>query len=229
MSEEQSTRRYYDDPCGIARALNLIGERWAILVVRELIHGPKRFAELGAGLDGVSPNVLTQRLRDLTARGLVRRRRLGPPVSAEVYELTSLGEGLEPVLMALAHWGSRATPPGSGELSDDAFILALRTTFSPGTSCPRGEYVLSMRDDTFTLEVADGGLTSRRGVGAMAIATITAAVPTLRKIVFGGQAATDAVASGAVAIDGDNDAGLAFLGSFERPTLITATTRSDLT
>src|SRR4051812_18209103 len=93
--------RTYDDPCGIARALDVVGERWALLVVRELLLGPKRFADLVRGLDGVSQNVLSQRLRDLEGDGVIARRRLGPPVSASVYELTPWGRELGPVLGSL--------------------------------------------------------------------------------------------------------------------------------
>src|SRR5215470_1397493 len=96
-----TTKRTYEDPCGVARALGVIGERWALLVVRELLHGPKRFADLSRGLPGMSQNVLAQRLRELELAGVVRRRRLGPPVSAHVYQLTERGQELEAVLLAL--------------------------------------------------------------------------------------------------------------------------------
>src|ERR1700737_4169741 len=100
-------KRTYDDPCGVARALDRVGERWALLVVRELLFGPKRFTDLSQGLPGMSQNVLSQRLRELEDAAVVRRRRLGPPSSARVYELTQRGAELEPVLQALARWGSR--------------------------------------------------------------------------------------------------------------------------
>ena len=111
-----SKKRLFDDPCGIARALNAVGERWALLVVRELVFGPKRYSDLHRGLPQMSQNVLAQRLRELEADGLVRRRRLGPPAPAAVYELTERGQELEPVLRALAQWGSRAPLP-----EDDLF------------------------------------------------------------------------------------------------------------
>jgi DNA-binding HxlR family transcriptional regulator len=88
-------RRKYEDGCAIAQALDVIGERWALLVVRELVLGPKRFTDLLAGLHGASSDVLTQRLRDLSEAGVVRRRRLGPPTGAWVYELTEWGAELE--------------------------------------------------------------------------------------------------------------------------------------
>src|SRR5918992_4607364 len=128
-----SKKRLFDDPCGIARALNAVGERWALLVVRELVFGPKRYSDLHRGLPQMSQNVLAQRLRELEADGLVRRRRLGPPAPVAVYELTERGQELEPVLRALAHWGSRAPLPedGAAELSVDALLFALRATFDP--------------------------------------------------------------------------------------------------
>src|ERR1700690_3458038 len=128
-------KRTYADPCGIARALDLIGERWALLVVRELMLGPKRFTDLRAGLANLSPDVLAQRLRDLQQAGIVQRRTLPPPAGPRVYELTAWGRELEPVLIALGRWGSRAPfPPGDAELGADALILALQTTFDPSAT-----------------------------------------------------------------------------------------------
>src|SRR6266536_1537935 len=97
-----SKKRLFDDPCGIARALDAVGERWSLLVVRELAFGPKRFNDLRRGLGGVSPNVLSQRLSELDRDGIVRRRVAGPPVGAAIYELTPSGRDLAPVLEALA-------------------------------------------------------------------------------------------------------------------------------
>src|SRR5579859_6025070 len=127
-----SGSRTYGDPCGIARALDLVGERWALLIVRELVLGPKRFTDLRAGLPGSSPDVLTQRLRELEGAGVVRRSKLPPPAGSRVYELTEWGSGLEPALLALGRWGSRAPfPAEAGELGVEATVLALRTLFDP--------------------------------------------------------------------------------------------------
>src|ERR1700757_627743 len=117
-----TTARRYGDPCGIARALDAVGDRWALLVIRELIFGPKRFVQLRHGLPGVSPNVLSQRLRDLEATGVVRRDMLGPPASVAVYELPGRGRALEPVLLELAGWGSQRPITTSGELSVSALL-----------------------------------------------------------------------------------------------------------
>src|ERR671915_410189 len=114
------TMRTYDDGCAAAHALDLIGERWALLVVRELLLGPKRFTDLRAGLPKVSPDVLAQRLRELEAAGVLLRRRLEPPAASQVYQLTEWGRGLEPVVLGLGRWGSRSPFPGAGaELGPD--------------------------------------------------------------------------------------------------------------
>src|SRR6185437_15881661 len=148
--------RSYDDPCGLARALDLVGERWALLVVRELLLGPKRFADLRRGLPGLSQNVLAQRLRELEEAAVVTRRRLEPPASTWAYELTERGRELEPALLALAAWGSR-TPmsPGAAaaELSADALMLALRTTARPSGEPARVE--LRLDDDRFGVLVGE--------------------------------------------------------------------------
>src|SRR5436305_12188998 len=129
---EMANKRSYDDPCGLARALDVIGERWALLGVRELLLGPKRFTDLRAGLPHVGPDVLAQRLRDLEQAGVVRRGKLPPPAGSRVYELTDWGRELEPVVLGLGRWGSRAPFPAQpGELGADSLILALKTLFDP--------------------------------------------------------------------------------------------------
>src|ERR1022692_4710114 len=125
-------KRNYGDPCGVARALDLVGERWALLVVRELVLGPKRFTDLRAGLPNLSPDVLSQRLRELEQAGIVHRHKLPPPAGSRVYELTDWGRELEPVVIALGRWGSRAPfPPARAQLGIDSVLLALRTLFDP--------------------------------------------------------------------------------------------------
>ena len=125
--------RTYGDRCGVARALDLVGERWALLVVRELLLGPKRFTDLRAGLPQVGPDVLSQRLRELEAAGLVSRRTLAPPSAARVYELTERGRELEPVILELGRFGSVAPfPDGDATFGPDALAIALKTLYEPG-------------------------------------------------------------------------------------------------
>src|SRR3954466_5966488 len=105
---DMATMRTYDDGCAAAHALDLVGERWALLVVRELLLGPKRFTDLRAGIPKASPNVLSQRLRELERAGVVRRRQLPPPAASRVYQLTDWGLELEPVIIRLGRWGARS-------------------------------------------------------------------------------------------------------------------------
>src|SRR5437762_13284154 len=104
---QNEEKRRYDDACGLAHALELLGERWAMLVLRELAYGPRRFSELKADLPGISANVLTQRLAELEARNLARRTKLPPPASVQVYEATEWGLEAVPPNAALGRWAAR--------------------------------------------------------------------------------------------------------------------------
>lgn len=177
--------RSYDDPCGIARALDVVGERWALLVVRELVLGPKRFADLVRGLPGVSQNVLSQRLRELAAAEVVTRHRLGPPVSSQVYELTERGRALRPVVVELGRWGGRVQATTGGELSPDAFAIALLSTFEPD-GAPEARVELRVDGDVFGVVTAGGRVTVERGAPAGPEVVITASAAAIRGVVFGG-------------------------------------------
>ena len=120
--------RSYGGQCGVARSLDVIGERWALLIVRELLLGPKRFNDLLAGLPGASPNVISQRLRELVGHGVIRQRDLPPPARVRVYELTDWGGELEPVILHLGRWGDRAPLPEGAQDSLDSVLLALQGT-----------------------------------------------------------------------------------------------------
>jgi DNA-binding HxlR family transcriptional regulator len=199
--------RTYGDPCGVARALDAVGERWALLVVRELLLGPKRFTDLHRGLGAVSQNVLSQRLRELEAARVVRRRKLGPPAGAQVYELTEEGARLEPVLVELGRWGRERPPADTGELSVDALMLALKTTFDPVAAGDLDATVdLRVDDDELEVTVADGRLAVRRGSARDADATLQADGPTLRALAFGGRRLEEAATAGAVRLEGDGAA-----------------------
>ena len=152
--------RSYGDRCGIARALDVVGERWALLVVRELLLGPKRFTDLRAGLPNVGPDVLAQRLRELEAAGILRRATLPPPAASKVYELTPRGAALEPVVLALGRWGSLAPVPEDAEIGPDAFVIALKTLYSPDGG--GGRFELRLGDQRFTLEPDGAALRVRR-------------------------------------------------------------------
>lgn len=215
-----STRRSYADPCGVARALDAVGERWALLVVRDLLLGPKRFTDLSAGLPGLSQNVLSQRLRDLEEQGVVIKRKLGPPARVQVYELTARGAELEPVVIALARWGSRAPLITDAPLGTDALVLALRTTFAPevvGGATAR--YDLRLGDERFDAEFADGRFRIARGTPERPDAAIHTDAATLRALVFAGAPLEAARNSGAVTVTGDEKAITTFVRAFPRPPL----------
>ena len=128
--------RTYGDGCGIAHGLDLLGERWALLVVRELLLGPKRFTDLREGLPNVSPNVLSQRLKELEHAGVLQRRVLPPPAASTVYELTDWGRELDAVVVQLGRWGARSP--------------AIRSTSAPGsiTACGRSSRATCSRPRT---------------------------------------------------------------------------------
>ena len=126
------SRRSYEDACGAAHALDLVGERWALLVMRELLLGPKRFSDLRADLPGISANILTQRLEGLEAAGILVRRKLPPPASAQVYELTLWGYDSEPIFQALGRWAVRSPHHDpSLPLSAVSLLLSFRTMLDP--------------------------------------------------------------------------------------------------
>jgi DNA-binding HxlR family transcriptional regulator len=173
-------RRTYGDRCGIARALDLVGERWALLVVRELLLGPKRFTDLRAGLAHVGPDVLAQRLRDLEASGILRRAKLPPPAAAQVYELTERGQALEPVILELGRWGSREPALEGTELGPDSAMLALKTMFDPAAATGlTARYEVRLGEYRYDVRVADGRLDIRRGGVDGAEAVIETDVPGL--------------------------------------------------
>jgi DNA-binding HxlR family transcriptional regulator len=201
-------RRTQLDGCGIAHASDLLGQRWALLVVRELLLGPKRFTDLRAGIPDISPNVLGQRLRELGESGIVRRRRLAPPAAAQVYELTEWGRELEPAVLALGRWASASAsfPRGAG-MGPDSLVLALKSTFDPVRADGLdATYELRLGDLPFRVEVSDGRFEAARGEAESADATISGPPDAIASVVFGGNRLRKAVEAGDVRIDGSRRA-----------------------
>src|SRR5947209_5680277 len=162
---QQQEKRRYDDACGLAHALELLGERWAMLVLRELAYGPRRFSELKTDLQGISANVLTQRLTELEARGLVRKVKLPPPASVQVYEATEWGLEAVPVIASLGRWAARSpchdpTLP----MSHVSVIMSLQTLLSPelaeGLDARIG---FRLGDTSYVTSLRDGRLDVTRG------------------------------------------------------------------
>jgi DNA-binding HxlR family transcriptional regulator len=153
------SERSYNQFCGVARALDLIGERWALLVVRELALGPKRFTDLRQGLPGIATNVLSVRLRQLERDGVVTRRLLPPPAPAQIYQLTELGRELVPIMLALGRWGAGTMGARSPDQSirGEWLALALKAFFDPEAARDlRATIALELDGAPFTLRVEQG-------------------------------------------------------------------------
>ena len=214
-----ATMRTYEDGCAAAHALDLIGERWALLVVRELVLGPKRFTDLRAGLPGASPNVLSQRLRELEGAGVVRRRKLPPPAASRVYELTEWGEELEPVIIQLGSWGARSpSKPQDAPLGVDSLILSFRTMFDPDAADGfDASYELRLGEDRFRAVVEEGRFEIVRGNVDRPEAVIKTDPSTLAALVYEGRSLDEALRSGDAEFSGDRQAVERFLGLFSLP------------
>lgn len=214
-----SSRRRYEDACAAAHALDLIGERWALLVARELMLGPKRFTDLRRGLPAVSPNVLTQRLADLEAASIVQRMRLPPPAASQVYALTDWGRELEPVMQAMGRWAARSpTKPGGTPMGIDSMILSLRTMFDAASA--KGMKLaleLRMGEDVFAADVARGALALERGTHAAPDAVITTDANTLAALVYGGMSLSAATRGKQAVVEGSPDTLRAFFKLFPLP------------
>lgn len=208
--------RQYDDPCGIARALDIIGDRWALLLIRELIYGPKRFTHLRDGLPGASQTVLAQRLRDLEAAKVIRRILLGRPGNVSAYELTERGEAIKPILLGLGTWGSRAVQATSAPMSASALVLALETCFDT-TSQLSGSFNVELAGESFELHPHNQILEARGGRLPAADATIVTDVETFRSIVFRRQSTEVSEMSTKLTILGDREAALELCDAFLVP------------
>jgi len=197
--------RVYGQYCGFARALEVVGERWALLIVRDLLVGPKRFTDLLRGLPGIPSNVLTARLKELENAGVARRRVLPRPARAVVYELTEYGSELEAVVVELGRWGAKnlGDPRADETITVDSLITALRSTFHPeaarglraGYELRLGEIVLHARVDGGRVEVAEGSLPG----ADLAIE----AGPGIRALMAGELSPARAIENGTVHVTGD--------------------------
>lgn len=212
-------RRRYDDACGTAHALDLIGERWALLVMRELMLGPKRFSDLKADLPGISANVLSQRLEGLETSGLVMRRRLPPPASAQVYELTDWGQEAEPIVQSLGRWAARSPAHDPTlPLSGTSLMLSFRTMFE-GKRAEGLEARIGFRipPETFVATISGGAIDTRRGEVADADLLLTGPATAIAGFVYGGVPLEALEAEGALTVEGDRELAVRFATLFPLP------------
>ncbi len=191
----------YGQGCAIARALDVVGDRWSLLIVRELILGPRRYRDLAAGLPGIPSNVLAARLKDLQAGGVLTRRTLPAPTDVTVYELTGAGRALQPALHELLDWGRRYAPePSPGDAAQPGWGL-LAVAGRP-TALPAGQTCeLRVGPEFFYLGSDAGELTVRRGPAPDGDAVLTMSAGTLYSLLTGHTTVSDAVRLSAV--DGD--------------------------
>ena len=198
-------RRWYEDACAAAHALDLVGERWALLVMRELIFGPRRFSDLRACLPGISANVLTQRLAGLEAAGVLRRRRLPPPGAAQVYELTPWGLESEPIFQALGRWAARSPAHDPAlPFSAASLLLSLRTMLDAGRAAgltARIGFRLGAEDYLGVL--AAGRIAIAAGPPDGADVVFAGAPAVIAGAIYGGQPLAVLEAAGVLRVTGD--------------------------
>jgi DNA-binding HxlR family transcriptional regulator len=215
-----ATKRSYGDACRFAFALDLIGERWALLVIRELLLGPKRFTDLRRGLPKASPNILSERLRELEQGGVVHRRKLPPPAAAQVYELTEWGRELEPIVTRLGAWGARSPlPPENREIGIDSIVLALGSLFDPGVAGGlEANYELRVGEERFGIDVGGGEVELGREPAAEPLVAFEIDEPGTFAAVLTDQLPLDsALDSGAMRIEGTKAEARRFFKLFPMP------------
>ena len=222
MSSHDATTRSYAQLCGIATALDVIGDRWTALVVRDLLLGPLRFGDLAEGLPGIGTNTLAARLKHLEAAGVVHRRLLPLPERGTVYELTAYGRELEPVLLALGRWGTKSM----GRLPSDVatrsrWLVAAMLAFHDDTRriARPTTWELRLTDGTFTVRAEGTSLAVTAGGPDHADLVIETQDEHLHRLLTGQLTPAEAVATGAVTLDGDALALARLVGLFAFPHL----------
>ena len=207
--------KHYGQYCPVAHALELVGERWSLLVVRELLGGPKRYTDLAGGLPGIGTNILANRLRELEAAGVIEKRRLPPPAAANVYALTEYGEELREPLYALGRWGARSLGPPTAKdsLAPGWLVNAVRATCTGGC-VPDRVYEVRVDDESVTARFEDDELVVQPGSSGDADTVIETDPATLFCIASGEVPIRDAIKSKAVTVTGDQRDAERFLSLF---------------
>ena len=212
------TKRTYEDACGLAHALELIGERWAMLVLRELAYGPRRFSGLKRDLRGISANVLTQRLTELESRGLVRKAKLPPPASVQVYEATDWGLEAIPMIARLGRWAARSpSHDPTLQMSHVSVIMSLQTLIVPErTAGFKGRIGFRFGDAAYVTCVGDGRLMVERTEPKDADVTFVGDPTAVAAVIHGGAPFET------IRIDGDLALARRFIALFQLPEKVEA-------
>lgn len=196
----------FEQYCPVAHALGLVGDRWSLLILRDLLHGPKRYTDLLEGLRGIGTNILAARLRGLEETGIVSKRRLPPPAASTVYELTDYGTELEEVFYALARWGARSLgPPGPrDELYPEWGLNAVAALFSPEAARGLTEtYALNIGGDVFSVRLDNGHMHAEMGAAEDADLLVETDMDTFFRLVSGDVSPRSVLKQGLVTIKGD--------------------------
>ena len=217
--ESAGRSRRYHDACGAAHGLDLVGERWALLVIRELMMGPRRFSDLRKDLCGLSANVLTQRLEGLEASGIVQKRKLPPPASVQVYELTDWGYEIKPVFMVLGRWAARSPQHDPTlPISAVSIMQSFETMFDPALAADANMRLgFAMDEDRMVVTVEDGEIATRRGEVEDGDVIVRAAPPIVAAAVYGKVPPAALEGEGAMSIEGDRAIFARFIDFFHLP------------
>ena len=217
-------RRRYDDACAATHGMDIIGERWALPVMRELMLGPRRFSELRRSLPALSANVLTQRLEGLEEAGIVERQKLPPPASVQVYALTPWGREAGPVFQALGRWAARSPAHDpTRPFSAVSLMLSLRTMFSAelaGGQAVRAGFRLG--EETFHFAAEAGAVAIGRGLPDNPDFILSGVTQGVAALVYGGVAIADLESQALLTIEGDRSALARFATLFPTPPKVSA-------
>ena len=221
MQKTESPRKSYEQYCPVARALGVVGERWTLLIVRDLLMGPKRYTDLRVALPGIATDILTARLRTLEEAGFVRRRDLPPPAPATIYELTETGTRLGPVILALGQIGlaTLGSPQPGEDVRPERLVIGLRVSFRREEFADLTEtYELVIDDEPFTVEVSDGMVDTRPGAASSPSMSLATDADTFVALMTGRASASDVLAERKATLEGERPALERFVDAFAYPT-----------
>lgn len=216
-ADSRQSRRTYNEYCAVAKGLDVIGDRWSLLLARELLLGPKRYKDLLAALPGIGTNLLAQRLRELERVGVVGRATLPPPAGSSVYRLTPHGEALQPVVGAIGRWGAAflGAPEPDDVMVPGAYFVAMRHSFKSDRAGDLAEtYELHVDGRVFAVQVQNSACTTAEAPASAPDAVFRLDVQTLNALLLEGLDPDDAVAQGRVDLSGDSAALRRFIHVF---------------